>query len=261
MSESKNPNDLNDLRKKIDQIDAAIVGLLAERMAVCKTVAAVKAETATAVMQPQRVREVLNLRRQWAIDKDVDPDFTEQLFRILLAETHRIEIAEVRTEPAPTKSADALRSALDTVACRIDHVVVAVVDLSAAIQFLTSLGFKTTPTQDSAIVTADAGGVTVVLVGPGDPSVDAHLAAHGSGVQHIAIEVLSAGFVQQALKAASVPLLTDVIIDADGHEQVFTVLDPSTGVQLGFISRTGHRVPISGQNVRALFSALTKSNK
>ena len=191
-------SDLNSLRKKIDEIDAAIVDLLAQRMAVCKDVAAVKAQTATAVMQPQRVREVLSMRRQWAIDKQVDPDFTEQLFRILLAETHRIEIAEDRIEPAPSKTADALRSALDTVACRIDHVVVAVADLPAAIKFLSSLGFKTTPTQDSAIVTADAGGVTVVLVGPGDPGVDAHLSTHGSGVQHIAIEVLNAGFVQQA---------------------------------------------------------------
>ena len=126
-------SDLNSLRKKIDEIDAAIVDLLAQRMAVCKDVAAVKAQTATAVMQPQRVREVLSMRRQWAIDKQVDPDFTEQLFRILLAETHRIEIAEDRTEPAPSKTADALRSALDTVACRIDPVVVAVADVPAAI--------------------------------------------------------------------------------------------------------------------------------
>ena len=253
--------DLSQLRQKIDEIDLAIVKLLAERMEVCRQVAEVKAGTATAVIQPQRVREVLTVRRQWAIDNQVDPDFTEQLFRILLAETHRIEIAEERNETAPSKTADPLRSArsaLDTVACRIDHVVVAVANLASAMIFLTSLGFKITRTQDSAIVTADAGGVTVVLVGPGDPSVDAHLAAHGSGVQHIAIEVLNAGFVQQALAEAKVPLLTDVIVDADGHEQVFTVLDPSTGVQLGFISRTGHRVPISGQNVRALFRALVK---
>jgi len=251
-------SDLSQLRQKIDAIDLAIIKLLGERMQVCREVAEVKAGTGTAVIQPQRVREVLTVRRQWAIDNQVDPDFTEQLFRILLAETHRIEIAEERDEPAPSKTADALRSALDTVACRIDHVVVAVANLDAAMDFLTSLGFKTTRTQDSAIVTADAGGVTVVLVGPGDPGVDAHLAAHGSGVQHIAIEVLNAGFVQQALAEAKVPLLTNVIVDADGHEQVFTVLDPSTGVQLGFISRTGHRVPISGQNVRALFRALAK---
>ncbi len=261
MNDMTGKKNLAELRQNIDAIDEAIVNLLAERMAVCKQVASVKAETAKPVMQPDRVREVLNLRRQWSIDKDVDPDFTEQLFRILLAETHRIEIAEVRTEPAPNKNADSLRSALDTVACRIDHVVVAVANLKAAIDFLTSLGFKTSPTQDEAIFIADAGGVSVVLVGPGDPGVDAHLATHGSGVQHIAIEVLNAGFVQQALAKANVPLLTDVIIDADGHEQVFTVLDPSTGVQLGFISRTGHRVPISGQNVRSLFRALANPKK
>jgi chorismate mutase-like protein len=255
-------SDLSQLRQKIDEIDLAIVKLLAERMDVCRQVAEVKAGTGTAVIQPQRVREVLTVRRQWAIDSQVDPDFTEQLFRILLSETHRIEIAEERNEIAPSKTAgasgSAAQSALDTVACRIDHVVVAVANLDSAMLFLTSLGFKITRTQDSAIVTADAGGVTVVLVGPGDPAVDAHLSAHGSGVQHIAIEVLNAGFVQQALAEAKVPLLTDVIVDADGHEQVFTVLDPSTGVQLGFISRTGHRVPISGQNVRALFRALAK---
>jgi hypothetical protein len=75
-------------------------------------------------------------------------------------------------------------------------------------------------------------------------------------VQHIAIEVLNAGFTRDALDAAGVPRLTDVIVDSDGHEQVFTVLDPATGVQLSFISRTGHRVPIGTQNVRAMFETL-----
>jgi hypothetical protein len=41
-----------------------------------------------------------------------------------------------------------------------------------------------------------------------------------------------------------------------GHEQLFTLVDPSTGVQFGFISRTGHRMPISGHNTRAPFSSL-----
>jgi catechol 2,3-dioxygenase-like lactoylglutathione lyase family enzyme len=181
------------------------------------------------------------------------------VFRTVLSETHRIEVAHERGEASPTKIADTLLSALDTVAVRIDHVVVAVVDLATASAFLTTLGFSIEQTEDADIVAATAGGVTVVLVGPGnDPAVRAHLDAHGSGVQHIAIEVLNAGFVQQALAAAGVPLLTDVVVDAAGHEQLFTVVDPATGVQLGFISRTGHRVPISGHNVRALFSALGK---
>jgi hypothetical protein len=75
-------------------------------------------------------------------------------------------------------------------------------------------------------------------------------------VQHIAIEVLNAGFTRDALDSAGVPRLTDVIVDKDGHEQVFTVMDPASGVQLGFISRVGHRVPMTGDNVRALFKAL-----
>ena len=82
--------DLPQLREKIDQIDAAIVALLAQRMEVCKEVAEVKAGSSTAVIQPQRVREVLTTRRQWAINSGVDADFAEQLFRIVLSETHRI---------------------------------------------------------------------------------------------------------------------------------------------------------------------------
>ncbi|MFM7891342.1 MAG: chorismate mutase, partial [Actinomycetota bacterium] len=119
-------SNLNNLRQQIDDIDAAIIELLAQRMEVCREVATLKAQTNTAVIQPQRVREVLTTRRQWAIDNDVDPDFAEQLFRILLSETHRIEVAHDKKYEKPLKVADVLASALDAVACRIDHVVVAV---------------------------------------------------------------------------------------------------------------------------------------
>ena len=249
-------SNLNDLRKQIDDIDAALIELLAQRMEVCREVADIKSQSNTAVIQPQRVREVLTTRRQWAIDNDVDPDFAEQLFRILLSETHRIEVAHDKKFDKPTKVADVLATALDAVACRIDHVLVAVANLAAAAAFLSSIGFSATPTDDAGIIVAEGGGVTIVLVGPGDKAVDAHLREHGSGVQHIAIEVLNAGYMQELLRSANVPLLTDVVIDAHGHEQVFTVLDPATGVQLGFISRTGNRVAMNGQNVRALFRAI-----
>lgn len=251
--------ELSDLRKSIDAIDAAIVQLLADRMQVCRDVAELKENTGAAVIQPQRVRDVLATRRQWAIDAGVDPDFAEQLFRTLLSETHRIEVAESRNEPAPIKEAGtAERSELDTVACRIDHVVVAVADLVAATKFFTDMGFRTTTTDDPNVINAEAGGVMVVLVGPNhNGAVHKHLSEHGSGVQHIAIEVLNAGFTRDALDTAGVPRLTDVIIDAEGHEQVFAALDPATGVQLSFISRTGHRVPMGSHNVSAMFEAIS----
>ena len=50
---------------------------------------------------------------------------------------------------------------------------------------------------------------------------------------------------------------SDVVVDDDGHEQVFAVLDPATGVQLSFISRTGHRVPMGTHNVRTMFDAIS----
>jgi len=249
---------LSALRSQIDEIDEGIVVLLARRLEVCREVADVKSQVAATVIQPERVRQVLTTRRQWALDNGVDPDFAEQIFRILLSETHRIEVVHGREKNAPVKTAEVVgQSALDTVACRIDHVVVAVTDLDAARSFFTKMGFRISSTDDDAMYLAEAGGVTVVLLGGGnDPAVQAHLAEHGSGVQHIAIEVLNAGFTQRALSATGVPLLTDVIVDNDGHEQLFTVLDPVTGVQLGFISRTGHRTPINSHNVRALFAAL-----
>ncbi|MBM3639501.1 MAG: hypothetical protein FJW98_08770 [Actinobacteria bacterium] len=249
---------LDDLRADIDDIDKQIVALLARRLRVCADVAALKEQTGATVIQPDRVRRVLSSRRQWAIDEGVDADFAEHIFRTLLAETHRIEVADAHPVPAPSKSAGEInRSELDTVACRIDHVVVAVADIDAARHFFADMGFRIQATDDSNVVTAEAGGVAVVLVGPGnDPTIAKYLSEHGSGVQHIAIEVLNAGFTRDALDSAGVPRLTDVIVDNDGHEQVFTVMDPASGVQLGFISRVGHRVPMTGDNARALFRAL-----
>ena len=64
----------------------------------------------------------------------IDPDFAEQLFRVLLTETHRIEVAGQRPDAAPEKPATTgeARSGLDTVATRVDHIVVAVDDLDLA---------------------------------------------------------------------------------------------------------------------------------
>ena len=254
---------LGDLRARIDQLDAALIATVAERLAICRQVAAVKEGTDTAVIQPARVRDVVTSRRQQGIELGVDPDFVEQLFRVLLTETHRIEVAGHRHDSAPDKSADsgASRSGIDTVASRVDHVVVAVHDLAAASNSLrTRFGFHqsalaTGPTVGIEALTA--GGVTIVLVGPeSSPHVASYLDNHGQGVQHVAVEVLNAGFARACLADAGAPLLTDVVTDADGHEQFFASDDPATGVQLGFISRTGHRVGIGVANVLALFEAL-----
>ena len=52
-------SDLNELRSRIDQLDAALIAIVAERLAVCREVAAVKQAAGTAVIQPGRVRDVV----------------------------------------------------------------------------------------------------------------------------------------------------------------------------------------------------------
>lgn len=259
-------DDLSSLRGQIDQLDRDFVSVVAARLALCEQVAAVKERSQTAVIQPDRVRDVVTSRRQLAIDAGVDPDFAEQLFRVLLAETHRIEVAGQRPDPAPDKFAApaGIRSGLDTVATRIDHVVVAVADLHAAVtSFTETFGFHHTPLAGgdvAGVAALNAGGVTVVLVGAdASPSVAAYLQRYGGGVQHIAIEVLNAGYARASLADADASLLTNVVIDADGHEQFFAARDATTGLQLGFISRTGHRVGVAAANVLALFDTLVES--
>jgi 4-hydroxyphenylpyruvate dioxygenase-like putative hemolysin len=182
---------------------------------------------------------------------------------VLLTETHRIEVAGHRPDAAPEKPANTgeARSGLDTVATRLDHIVIAVDDVESAKSTLRDrFGFHEVAMAGAArpgICTLAVGGVTFVLVGPqASPSVAAYLETHGQGVQHIAVEVLNAGFARACLADAGTPLLTEVLVDQDGHEQFFAVSEPAAGIQLGFISRTGHRVGVGAENVLALFDAI-----
>ena len=254
-------DDLDALRARIDQLDAALIAIVAERLAVCREVAELKEHSDTPVIQPARVRDVVTSRRQQAIEAGVDADFAEQLFRVLLTETHRIEVAGQRPDPAPDKQAAAGdRSGVDTVTSRVDHVVVAVDDVVAATSSMVGrFGFHEVAlaAPRPGITAVAAGGVTFVFVGrEASPSVARYLDSRGAGVQHVALEVLNAGFARACLVDAGAPLLTEVVVDSDGHEQFFAADDPATGMQLGFISRTGHRVGLGAANVLALFDRL-----
>jgi methylmalonyl-CoA/ethylmalonyl-CoA epimerase len=257
---------LPDLRARIDELDRQLIDVLTERLAICRDVAEAKEATGAAVIQPDRVRDVLSTRRAWAQAAGVEPEFAEQLFRVVLAETHRIEthldvpVATNESHPDPV-------TALDVAACRIDHVAVAVHDVDAAVAFFVDgLGFReaerrTDATGDSAVV--EAGGVTVVLTAPGDPDSGPArwLAEHGPGVQHLAIEVLNANYVRDALLAANVPLLGEVSVGANGLEHFFTLRDEAAGIHLGFVSRTGERSRFDAENVRALSAAIDEATR
>ena len=283
---SEPPEELLALRTRIDELDQQLLDILAQRLAVCHEVARIKETRDLPIIQPQRVRDVVTSRRQDAINLGVDPDFAEQILRVVLAETHRIEVAGRRPDAAPLKSASSfggqplVNAAIDTVCTRIDHVVVAVEDLTAAVEVLTTkFGFHQAPSMiadevpQPGIAVMAAGGVTLVLVSPpAGPDVAAYIADHGSGIHHVAIEVLNAEYARSILlnangsltalpgsesngeaATASTPVVTDLIVDEHGHEQFFTVRDAHSGVQLGFIARTGHRLGVATANILEAF--------
>lgn len=229
------------------------MGLLAKRMDLCREVADLKSATDAPIIAPDRVRHVLRDRRQAGIDVGLDADFIEQVFRTVLAESHRIEVAQGRHDEPPAKRAGALAGALETAAVRIDHVVVLVHDVEPAATFLASLGFATRNRGDG-VMAAEAGGATIVLVDPRVGSeADAAIRHHGTGVRYVAVEVLNAALIGAALGASR--RIADVTVDDHGHEQVLSVADPDTGLSIAFISRTGHRVPIDAAAIRALLGA------
>ena len=101
MSSADPSPELLALRQRIDELDRQLLDVLAQRINICHEVARIKETSDTPIIQPDRVRNVVTSRRQYAIDLGVDPDFAEDIMRVVLSETHRIEIAGRRADGPP----------------------------------------------------------------------------------------------------------------------------------------------------------------
>ena len=250
---------LQELRSRLDELDKELVRVVAERLAVCRDVAEVKAATNSTVIQPARVAQVITSRRELAAASGVDPEFAEALFRVILAETHRIEAADHRRhEAAAPIDKPAPDTALQITAARIDHVVLAVANLPLALDHLVNqLGFRLREAPSGAVDIAasdiavlDAGGVELVLIQRADDT--------DTGVYHVGIEVLDGDYVRAALDERGVRLATPMVMGADGRQEFLTARDDALGVRFAVVSRTGDRSGSDAQGVRALLDAVTE---
>jgi chorismate mutase len=80
---------LNRYRDSIDNIDAALVFMLAERFKITQAVGEFKAKNALPPADPGREdRQIMRLR-QLATDAKLDPDFTEKFLRFIIDEVIR----------------------------------------------------------------------------------------------------------------------------------------------------------------------------
>ena len=95
MSELSPVERLNRLRSSIDNIDAALVHMLAERFRCTQEVGQLKAEHAMPPSDPAREARQIGKLRSLAEDAHLDPEFAEKWFNFVVAEViqHHTAIA------------------------------------------------------------------------------------------------------------------------------------------------------------------------
>lgn len=76
-------------RESIDNIDAALVYLLAERFKVTQKVGAYKAKTNLPPADPKREAQQVARLRRLAQDANLDPEFSEKFLRFIIDEVIR----------------------------------------------------------------------------------------------------------------------------------------------------------------------------
>ncbi|HAM12648.1 MAG: chorismate mutase [Actinobacteria bacterium] len=99
MTEPNDPvADLLRLRATIDNIDAALIFMLAERFRATKQVGVLKAEHGMPASDPTREEQQVARLRRLAEDADLDPEFAQKWFSFVVAEVirHHTEAADGR---------------------------------------------------------------------------------------------------------------------------------------------------------------------
>ncbi|WOE74272.1 chorismate mutase [Alterisphingorhabdus coralli] len=80
---------LSAYRQSIDNIDAALVFMLAERFKITKAVGEHKAKSALAPADPDREAKQIARLKQLATDADLDPEFSAKFLRFIIDEVIR----------------------------------------------------------------------------------------------------------------------------------------------------------------------------
>lgn len=80
---------LNGFRQSIDNIDAALIFMLAERFKITKAVGEYKARTALPPADPGRETAQIERLKSLARDANLDPEFSEKFLRFIIDEVIR----------------------------------------------------------------------------------------------------------------------------------------------------------------------------
>lgn len=81
--------ELDRLRGSIDNMDAALIHLLAERFKITQQVGVLKAEHGLPPADPDRERRQIERLRALAVDARLDPEFAEKFLNFIVSEVVR----------------------------------------------------------------------------------------------------------------------------------------------------------------------------
>ena len=88
-SEHQTTENLNELRRQIDECDNELMDILAKRMRVCREIGTFKKEHNMTILQTGRYNEILDKRGAQGSLCGMDPDFIKQVFELIHEESVR----------------------------------------------------------------------------------------------------------------------------------------------------------------------------
>lgn len=82
---------LGRLRGELDEVDLRLIETVAQRFAICRSIAELKRQHGIPMMQPQRIEYVLKRCAELGRESNLDGAFTRKLYELLIAEACRQE--------------------------------------------------------------------------------------------------------------------------------------------------------------------------
>ncbi len=95
---------LRRLRGSIDNIDAALIHLLAERFKATQQVGVLKAQHGMPASDPAREEQQIARLRELAVDAELDPEFAQKWFTFVVGEVIRHHTAAAGGDVPPAAS-------------------------------------------------------------------------------------------------------------------------------------------------------------
>jgi isochorismate pyruvate lyase len=83
MKDPKQCNNIEEIRRCLDEIDFQIIELLGKRLSYIKEIVKFKLDEKE-IIANARQKEVINLRREWAENNELDPGLIEKLYKTLI---------------------------------------------------------------------------------------------------------------------------------------------------------------------------------